>query len=152
MNISIIIITTKPKSAMLIFPKRSFNIRSLMPLPPQQLAFQLRLLNSKSAPPPYGRVIHGAFTTRENEQIVYERAKERTRDISDPGTPDPPRVLLREQSPPVAGHQREEARAEVSGWIKASLPVSISRSNRRRVGGRERRTLRYYTPTQNTES
>lgn len=127
--------TARLKSATLILPKRSLNIRSLMPLPPQQLAFQLRLLNSKSASAPYGRIVHRAFTTRENEQIVHERAKQGPRDISDPGAPDPPRVLLSEESSAVAGHQREEARAEVSGWVEATAHNLLAyRTNK--YGGR----------------
>lgn len=110
--------------SILNIPNRRLNIRILMPLASKQLTPQLHLLNQKSTLPSSRRVIHRAFTTRKDEQIVNERAKQAARDISDPGAPYPPRMLLREESSAVAGHQGEEAWAEVSGGIEATVPVS----------------------------
>lgn len=81
---------------------------------------KFHLLNQISALPSSRRVVHRAFTTRKDERIVNERAKQATSYISDPRSPDPPRVLLCEQSSAVAGHECEEARAEVSSWVEAT--------------------------------
>lgn len=91
-----------------------------MPLA-SQLTPKLHLLNKISALPSFRRVIHWAFTTRKDERIVNERAKQAARDISNPGAPDPPRVLLREESSTVAGHECKEAWAKVPGGIEATI-------------------------------
>lgn len=123
-----------------------------MPLA-SQLTPKLHLLNKTSALPSSRRVIHRAFTTRKDEQIVNERAKQAARDISDPRPPDPPRVLLREESSAVAGHQREEAWAEISGWVEAAAGNLLVCIIQKWYGGREgRQTRQYYTPAQHTKS
>ncbi|KAH2762684.1 hypothetical protein KXW18_004943, partial [Aspergillus fumigatus] len=98
---------------------RSLYIPNFPPLT-AQFNHLILLLDQQRSLASATRIIDRTFGPGEDRQIMNERTKQSTGDISSSGPPDPPDMFLAEDLASPSGHEGNQSRTKVTRAVKAS--------------------------------